>query len=312
MTLALAWLVSEGRADDRQFRQLELVDGRSLIVEVLSTESTGLLVQVPEGRALVSFELLLDMAPTDQATYDTQAPWVVYVDLPPADQEEALVLLGAIPGLSVHPLSEPAGGATPAMVAAAAGCERDVDCVARAFANSPWKWLVTGSEAPGGKLVIHSKVSTSSERAQRAEVEASKEGLWVGLHAALELQPPTTAPPKAPGTARSSTEFDEKRVVALSFVPVPGLPSLAQGDAGGFALALGVVAPSTVVWVGAVGRTGQSVPEFAALSAAGYYAVTVLANQVTGFRTLEKSTRIRVGVAPAPGGGTVTLGGRLD
>ena len=85
----LAWLADDAAADGRQFRELKLVDGRVLTVEILSTEATGLLVQLPQGTTLVSFELLVDMVPIDQAKWDNQTPWIVYVDFPASTQKEA-------------------------------------------------------------------------------------------------------------------------------------------------------------------------------------------------------------------------------
>jgi hypothetical protein len=308
----LALLAATASADDRQFRQLKLVDGRTLTVEILSTEPNGLRVRVPQGTTLVSFELLVDMVPTDQAAWENQAPWIVYLDLPAAQQQTATDLLSAIPNLSVHPLTEPVGGVTAAMAAEAAGCERKIDCVTAAIASTPWKVVVTG-DPQGAGLVLHSKISSANLPAhETALTDSGRDALWYGLHEALDLERPGQGPPKGSTPApKERGGFDDGRVVALSFVPFPGVPSLAQKDAGGFALALGVVVPSTAVWVGAVGQTGQSAPEFVGLSAAGYYVVTVLANQVAGFRSLDKSRAIGVGAAPAPGGGTVTIAGSL-
>lgn len=309
--ILLALLAATASADDRQFRHLKLVDGRTLTVEILSTEPTGLRVRLPQGTTLVSFELLVDMVPIDQAAWDNQPPWIVYVDLPPPHQEVAVELLGAIPNLSVHPLTEAVGGVTAAMAAEAAGCERKIDCVTAAIGSTPWKYVVTGDPAGTG-LVVRAKVSTANLPANETSLtDAGRDALWYGLHDALDLERPGQGPPKAATPTKEPGRFDDGRVVALSFVPFPGVPSLAQKDAGGFALALGVVVPSTALWVGAVGQTGQSAPEFVGLSAAGYYALTVLANQVAGFRSLEKSRRIGVGAAPAPGGGTVTIAGSL-
>ena len=95
------------------------------------------------------------------------------------------------------------------------------------------------------------------------------------------------------------------RVLALSFVPIPGYPSLAQGDAAGFGLAVAAVVPATALWVGATGKSAQSPAGHVALGAAGYYAATVAANQALGFRTFRRGeSTLAVGVAPTEQGGT--------
>jgi hypothetical protein len=308
----LALLAStDASADDRQFRQLKLADGRGLTVEILSTEPGGLLVQLPQGRTLVSFELLIDMVPIDQATWDNQTPWIVYVDLPAAQHEDVVELLSTIPNLSVHPLTEPVGGVTAAMAAEAAGCGRKIECVVSAIASTPWKVVITG-ETKGSGLVLRSKVSSATSPAEEVTLADAERGtLWNGLHDALGLDRPAQGPPRAATEERDGDTFDGKRVVALSFVPFPGVPSLAQKDSSGVALALGVVVPSTALWVGAVGQTGQSAPEFVGLSVAGYYVLTVLANQVTGFRSLDEEARVGITAAPTPGGATVRIAGSL-
>ncbi|MEQ1501624.1 MAG: hypothetical protein ABMB14_05305 [Myxococcota bacterium] len=308
-----AWAV------EPQYRQITLVDGRVMTVEIVATEAQGLLMRAPAGETLISFELLYDMIPVSKAEYDAQAPWVVYYDLPPELERDAVELMEAM-SLRPQNVSSAENGVTAQMAAAAAGCERRVQCIADKVSTTDWKWVLS-AEVPldGVGTMLRAKVNKGTDTPLEHVLDGkSREALWEGLHAVLGLNPPTSGPPR--GSTATEPDggngnggggpFDERKVIALSFVPVPGMPSLAQRDGRGFALALGVVVPSTVVWVGAVGQTGQSGPEFGLLSAAGYYAVTVLANQVAGFRSLE---RHQIGVSAMPtdhGGAQVVLTGR--
>lgn len=312
--LALFALTPDASAAERQFRDLRLADGRQITAEILSTTPKGLELQLPQGPLLLSYELLVDMAPTNQAAYDAQKPWVVYVDVPDVVERDLLELVRAIPNLSVHEAGgSPPGGLTPLAAVTAAQCERKAECIVDAVSGAPWMWVLTAEQDPSGGLTFHSKVSTSGDLPHEVSAPGlTRDELWGPLHQALGLGAPTAPAPKATSsksnTPKSAGVFDEKKVIALSFVPVPGMPSLAQKDGAGAALAFGVVVPSTALWVGAVGNSGQSAPEFLGLSVVGYYAVTVLANQVTGFRSLERG-RLAVGAAPARGGGTVTVAG---
>jgi hypothetical protein len=305
-------LSGPAHALEPQYRRVTLVDGRVISAEILATESEGLRMRVPAGETLISFELLLDMVPISQAEYDAQPPWIVYFSVPPDLEEDVVELLQSVDGIVPQPVKVAANGIEAHMAAKASDCE-DINCVVGALEGaSTWIWVLMASPAPTGGTRLESKLSTSSDPPLELVIDTkSRNELWEALHRSIGLVPPSGGPPKGSNgeSDPTPTAFDERKVVALSFVPVPGLPSLAQKDTGGFALAMSVVVPSTVVWVGAVGQLGNSAPEFGALSFAGYYAVTVFANQVAGMRSLEKR-RIGVSAAPTEGGGTaVVVGG---
>ncbi len=309
------------QAQDRQYRQLTLIDGRVLTAEILATESTGLRLRVPQGEMLVSFEVLLDMAPAEQSAYEGQTDWFVYVMLPDAHQEAFLSLVDAIPGVAAYQIRDEAGlipgGVTTGEAFEAASCDGDLDCVITALASTPLKWILVADDQDG-ELEIRSKVNTSGSPPDRVRANSSdRDDLWQAAHTVLGLDSPSSPPPRVgKGGAASASggggDWDEGRVLASSFVPLPGYPSLAQGDGSGVALALGLVVPTTAIWVGAVGQSGQSVGEFAAMSVAGFYVSTVLVNQVTGMRSLGKRPiSISVASATQGRGGTVTIGGPL-
>ena len=116
-----------------------------------------------------------------------------------------------------------------------------------------------------------------------------------------------TATP-APEGAASSTgpvapppTYGERATRALAFVPVPGFPSLLQRDLESFGYAWAGVVPATAAVVYVSGHAASRRGQFLLLSVAGYYGVTVAANQVLGTRTLTLSA------APVTEGGVVLL-----
>jgi hypothetical protein len=184
--------------------------------------------------------------------------------------------------------------------------------MADAVRDTPWKWVLSATPAPTGGIALHSKLNTAGGRANDTFVDGTNDlALWNALHTAIGLSLPESGPPKGTDSTPSApVQLDRKRVLALSFVPLPGVPSLAQKDPAGFALAVGIVLPSAAVWWGAVGSSGQSPGEFVGIGVGGTYAVLVLANQVTGLRTLEKHKVAVTAMPTEGGGGAVVLTGR--
>lgn len=317
LLVVASWIATPAWAVEPQYRRVTLVDGRILTAEILSTEPEGLLLRVPQGDTLISFELLLDMVPIGQAEYASQPPWVVYYAVPSDLESDLTSLLGVMPGIEPQPVNVAANGVTPTMAAQASGaCDGRIACIATAVSSSPWKWVLTAEPVATGGMALKSKLNTSPAIATDTPLAGrSRDDLWEGLHTAIGLQVPPGGAPRASAAndpEDTPAEMDDRKIVALSFVPFPGVPSLAQHDTGGFALAMAVVVPSTAVWIGAVGQTGQSAPEFSALSFAGYYAVTVLANQVAGFRSIEKKAVGLTAIPTAHGtGGVLVLAGEL-
>ena len=100
---------------------------------------------------------------------------------------------------------------------------------------------------------------------------------------AAKPEKPTVAandkPAKSEKEPRAPRTYTEAELSRLTFVPLPGMPALAQGDVGKFGLAIGVAAPLTAAWAGAVGSNTQSSAEFATLTSLGFYALTVSINR---------------------------------
>jgi len=316
----LAAAASPALAQDKrepQYRNLELTDGRTLTAEILGTEATGLSLRTPQGDSLVSFELLVDMQPTDAAGYQAQTDWVVYVAVDEALRPATVELLKAVPGLSVHPVGAAVNGLSAEDAAKAMECKGDPQCLVDATSSAQWMWIVTSDETTDGKTQLMGAVSQGRTRTNVALEDTSRDALWSGVHQAIGLTPSSKGPPASVSsygrTPKGSSDMTPGKVTALSFVPLPGTPAMAQKDWGNVGLAWGIAVPSAALFV--VGSAAsQDQPDFAnpgfLLSAAGgSYLSIVFANQVTGMRAYQKGRDRAVGLAPMPvqggGGGAV-------
>jgi hypothetical protein len=105
-------------------------------------------------------------------------------------------------------------------------------------------------------------------------------------------------PPDAPAAGPSASTLR-----ALSWVPLPGLPSMARGDWGGAGASLAIAVPGTVGMVAVAGQASFTPGQLIATGAGSYYLLTVAVNKAFGLRGLPAS----VSVVPVPGGGAVPL-----
>jgi len=298
----------------RQFRELELTDGRTLVAEVLSTEPTGLLLRTPQGDTLVSFEILLDMRPTDADTYEAQGDWVVYVDMDDELQPTALELLAEMEGLSAHKVGAAVNGLSPEAAANATDCDASLGCIIDATKSGDWMWVLT-SEEQYGTPVLRAGLNTGGTRTSAELASIDRDGMWTALHEVLGFEPPSSGAPrqrKNPNdnnpTDRPSTptKFTKQKVAALSFVPLPGVPSMAQKDGSNVALAWGLALPVTGAFAGAAyAGAGDSPGEFVGMTVGGYYLATVFANQVAGMRSLKAKGLVMTPMPLEEGGGVM-------
>ncbi|MBT3220174.1 MAG: hypothetical protein HN348_13885 [Proteobacteria bacterium] len=315
-------------ANAGEYRQLTLTDGRVLAAEVLETKPAGLSIRTVQGDSLIIFEILLDMAPIDESKYHEQQPWVVYLHAPEALQGPIGAVYDAIPGVDVigRPGTEDFINEENSMFLS--GCEGDFDCINAISTDVqlPWMWVIKVTvDAETNALSFKGKVNLGKTRSEGAAPDVEDiELLAPAIYQTMNLNPPkklpkevlalakpekepTKRPPKV-RPPKDPVEMSRKRVVALSFVPVPGLPSLIQRDYASFGIALGVVVPTTALWVGAVGKNAQSTPEFAMLSFGGYYVATVAVNELLGMHSFNK-TSVIVDGAVDNDGATVRISG---
>lgn len=307
--LAVALLAWSPAALAAEYRAFTLTDGRSFVAEVLATEATGMRVRLPAGEVAVPFGDLVDMVPADEAAYLGQEPLLVYVAADGPYRSGFQASYRSRPGLSL--VGEDDAVLTGDERRAAAICAADLACVVDALDDNPrWMWVVSG-RMEGLDAVFEGAVTKGPTRtratAPRTDVVAVDAAAWqaIGLLPPVSATPvavapePRTRPPRAP---RERGDLSPDRLVALSFVPVPGYPAAVAGDWTGFGMGLAVAVPTTVVWLGATGKSAQSPAGHVLMGLGGYYAATVVTNQVLSATRL-RDAGVAVGVGPTEHGG---------
>jgi hypothetical protein len=296
-----------GLAWGGETRHVLVEPGLGLDVEILSTEAGGFRVRLPQGERLLRFNDVLSLEPIER---DAMAPPDFEVVLL-ADQgldPLARAAWATIPNLEV------VDGRAVIPQAAQEACGTDPSCLASAYQDTSWRWIVRVSQIgdtlqfesvlPGRESVVRAVAPADAAVAIRAaaqqaiDLEADGRVPAELLQAYSDWRGVPAARPK-PGHARS---------VALGFVPFPGLPSLVQGDYGGFGGALGTAVATSAAWVGLTGTVSTSRGEHAALGAVGAYLFTVASNQL--FLQLHVQHKVSVGVVPI-GGATGVDGAAL-
>lgn len=114
----------------------------------------------------------------------------------------------------------------------------------------------------------------------------------------------TTSPAQPlaePRAATASRGPSDAALRAMSWVPLPGLPSAARGDWGGFGASWAVVAPGSVAMVAVAGQASFTRPQMLAAGIGGFYVLTVAANKAIGLRGIDA----QLSAAPLRGGGAV-------
>ncbi len=212
--------------------------------------------------------------------------------------------------------------------------------VTATYATAPRAWREVAFDRPSGAGsyagVMRQAIETALHLDPRPAGLTAADGLGPGALPDA-AQPPTTPgalpdaePEQAPGalpTADASssepappdpapvqdlTDLDKpagapmggpsrSTLRALSWVPLPGTPSLARGDWGGFAGSMGVVVPGTAAMVYVAGKASFSREQLIATGAGSFYVLTVAMNKAFGLRGLGGE----LAVQPLPGGGLV-------
>ncbi len=258
--------------------------------------------------------------------------WTVILDAP-AELERALgvleraleVGLAAIPGLRTWS----SGPTTPSpVVRAIASCAADVACIAELGPDDAPTWVLQARLGDDGGVELRGRGPGPRSAALATTLVAEPAGFFEGLQELLGLQPepadealeerlaellapvepvaepaPVADEPGARPPRKPRRELTRGQVTALSFVPVPGLPSLMQGDGAGFAIAMSAATVGSAIWVGAVGFGASSAGEHAALGATGTYVCSVAASQILGERSRRRAS---LAVLPTHGGAKVT------
>jgi len=311
----------QAQAQDKrepQYRILELTDGRTLTAEILGTEATGLALRTPQGESLVSFELLVDMQPTDAAGYQSQTDWVVYVAVEDDLRAATLDLMKGIPGVSAHPVGSAVHGLTPEAATQSVSCKGDLQCLVEATSGAGWMWVLSSDTNADGQPMLTGGVTQGRTRTKVDLDDTSRDALWAGVHQAIGLTPSSNAPPAAVSssgnTPKPKSDMTPGKVTALSFVPLPGTPAIAQKEWGNAGLAWGIAIPSAALFVVGSAASQESPdfgnPGFLLSAVGGSYLSIVFANQVTGMRAYQNGKDRKVGLSPMPlngGGGAMVV-----
>lgn len=307
-----------------EYRRVTLADDRQVVAEVVGTDENGQVLRLPQGQMTVSFSEILSMDVINATEFDAQRPWRVVV-LPFAvirpDWEEAAERLrtgvrqelGQLQRVNESGPDAFRGRLSEQEIQNLAACGINPACAAPLGRNAGATLVVMGAvgESAEGlpELTLLSVWSGAPNAQRRSTVELrSDPGLdraplraatYAVLHLDLPAEP-AAAPlaDAAPAPAQKPTPpIDPARLRKLSYLPVPGLPSLVQGDRVGVAASLAIAVPGAVAIVAVAGHAATQPAGMIGLSLLGCYGMSVAVNQAIGLRGLQ------VAVHPLPEGG---------
>lgn len=299
LTAGLLLTVVTSSAWAGPFREIERTDGLVVRGEIVESRADGFIVGLSQGDLRVSFDDVADLRDLDAAP--EAAPWVVSLTAEGPVDVLMRSVLGQVADVGVW-----APDALPDMRwrTAAAGCAGAPGCVQAASPAGSWS-VALGAAVVDGDLWLEG--ATPWRRGAQA-VRVPLDGLTMPVLVAATAEALSMVrltlrdDPAQAGAAEaalgvlvrnapSDTAWTPGRVAALSFIPVPGLPSILQKRPGAFAGALAVTAASTAAWVGATGYATTSSGEHAALGAAGAYLCSVASSQLFGQLGVQRPER---------------------
>ncbi len=328
-----------------EFREITLSDERVIRGEVLASGDTGLRLQLHQGRTFVPYSDILSIRDIDEAGWHgSDRIWVAAVSPieSPAEElrssaERASELvtqaLAGFPGLEVIAPSE-----------ALLRCGGDPDCALAPAREAGLDLVVLGAverTSAGPERLELTAVFTASDRSRISaaipwdpEDERAPVVALNALYPVLGLEPdpqrvqaliegrargeagrqrseqpagalaePLTEP--APPADPELIGLSEAQVTGLSFIPIPGFPSLYQRDLRRFGLSWAAVVPATAVYAGVAGASSVRRSQLLGLGLAGYYVTTVTVNRIMGVRSLGSEPLLSL--EPRPGGAVVGL-----
>lgn len=304
--LALAW----GVASAAETRHVVVEPGLGLDVEIVSTEAGGFRVRIPQGERLLRFNDVLSLEPIERDAMSAPDFEVVLLADKGLD-EIARAAWAALPQIEI------VDGRAVLPAAAQEACGVDPSCLASAYTENAWRWIVHVSQV--GDTLVFESVLPGRESVVRAVAPADAA---VAIRAAAEQAIDLEADGRVPselvqaysawrGVPVTRPTPAHSRTVALGFIPFPGVPSLVQRDYAGFGGALGTAVATTAGWVVLTGSVSTSKPEHVALGAVGAYLFTVASNQL--FLQLHVKHKVAMGVVPLGGdegidGAAIVLG----
>lgn len=273
LTGMLGLLTLPAYAIEPQYRVVDLTDGRTLMTEIVETKPLGLSVALPQGPALIPFDMLKNIQPITRDAYLSQDPMLVWV-YAPERQEMIERLFADIPNTVVMPQSDNA---------AAAACGADFNCIQTTLVSDQWYWIVYAApptDERDAELVFRARPSTGS----RVEVTdcptLSPDDIWQKAQEAVGLI--STKPRPLPGIKPGTELLSSSR--ASNFVPIPGHQALRRGNLGGFATSTAITTVGTGVVTAIMLSQDMDGHTTGAASALSFYTLAVTTNYLTSRR----------------------------
>jgi hypothetical protein len=283
--------------------RLTTTHGLEVEAEIVATQSDGFRVRTVQGVWTVPYEDLFNYD-TLGATLPSTTTWSVVLMGDAGPVSLARTLFEGLPALDVQSIDTPTNaGQLPNALAA---CGADVACLAEAHDDQTWTWFVHVHRDEDTLVFTSQQTTWNAAREERGSLLAGPAAVYGAAARALGLEAPEQVPEDhvvsieaqlAALQRPSRPTLTPKRVAALSFAPVPGLPSLLQRDYAGFAGAMLTTAGLTTAFVAASGVTSTKRSEHVLLSIFGAYASSVCSSQLFGHLTLKRS-KMQVAVTP--------------
>lgn len=306
-------LPGASQAQERQYRHIKLIDGRELKAEILQTVSLGLEVNLPQGKALIRFDLLVDMVPIERTDFEAEDPAYVWVRAP-GNEEVVHEAYRQIPKLKMADEAY-LGRKTFADMNA---CGADFECMSRVVDGRKWLWIVVATPPTDDRdaaIVFRSRTNYGDYVEVHEAAKANPEDVKPAALKAIGLIPDQEPPRQRlwgssdvgkPPRGNPSVTIARDRGTAL--VPVPGYAFLRQGRPGAFAASLiGSVAASsgTAIFL----MTNDVDPKIAgSISGIGFYGLCLATNGIAG-KSRKRFTA--VSALPRQSGAAVSFSGRF-
>lgn len=288
-----------------EYRHIVISPGLPIDTELLATEALGFHVRVAQGELVVPFDRVDDM--TTIASVVPQ-PWTVVIVQSGSERELVEATLRAIPGVTVVTPAEIADGGERLKVMS---CEASFSCLAVARTPGAWTFFVASDLTEGAvHLRGMAPFTTTPVDADFALEDAQL--AWQGAASSLGL---TVAAPLPEGfvddfstlarplarpvrAAPATTVWNERRISALAFAPIPGLPSAVRHDWAGFAGAWASTAALTTGFVAVTGASATTPGEQIGISSVGAYVSSVVSSQLFGIVGARKRAQRESALRP--------------
>ncbi len=305
VALVVALLVPAAMAGE--FRHVVLLDGRTVVGEVIDTTDRGVELRTPQGRMRIPFTDVNTMRVATPAEWSSQRDLRVLVAPVWSTAEPAVshgldaeiatahvrAALARVPRVDVVVPEGP-------VARAAASCGLDLACARAAVSTLDIDVFVVGalgSTTGQVELALASGWIAAPAASRRASVlrapgaSALPSGgfgdeveIDAAAHALLGIVPDPLflAAPVAPVAATTSFPARPGPLVdARVYVPLPGYPAFADGKTGRGLLAVAIAVPAASAMTYAAGTAAAHRPELVTAAIVGSYASVVLANALT-------------------------------